>query len=301
MKIGTHDGPFQADDVLAVAILLAVDDDDYKIIRTRDPEMLRDCDVVVDVGGVYDHAARRYDHHQRGGAGARPNGIQYSSAGLVWLHYGNEYLGEVESTKRRERIWEEIDRAIVAPIDAIDNGQRLYNEPVFEDIHPYSMSAVIGSMNPTWMQQDPKQFLDRFVLAVSTTGYLLQAACGSVVGRLEAEDGVRSAIKLSENPHVIELPVFMPWQKVVINDAPNALFVIFPDASGYKLQAIPAGKAAFESRALLPATWAGLESTKLVAVTGVQDAVFCHRGRFIAGARSLEGIRALARLALQEL
>lgn len=28
--------------------------------------MLADCDVVIDVGGVYDPATARYDHHQRG-------------------------------------------------------------------------------------------------------------------------------------------------------------------------------------------------------------------------------------------
>jgi hypothetical protein len=39
---------------------------DYKIVRTRDPKLLEKCEIVVDVGGVFDHEARRYDHHQRG-------------------------------------------------------------------------------------------------------------------------------------------------------------------------------------------------------------------------------------------
>lgn len=38
---------------------------DAEIIRTRDPVKLEKCDVVVDVGGVYDHKQHRYDHHQR--------------------------------------------------------------------------------------------------------------------------------------------------------------------------------------------------------------------------------------------
>lgn len=33
--------------------------------RTRDPKVLGTCDVVVDVGGVYDAQNHRYDHHQR--------------------------------------------------------------------------------------------------------------------------------------------------------------------------------------------------------------------------------------------
>ncbi len=35
------------------------------IFRTRDQKILDTCDVVVDVGGVYDPERHRYDHHQR--------------------------------------------------------------------------------------------------------------------------------------------------------------------------------------------------------------------------------------------
>jgi uncharacterized UPF0160 family protein len=34
------------------------------LIRTRDASKLSECDIVVDVGGVYDPATHRYDHHQ---------------------------------------------------------------------------------------------------------------------------------------------------------------------------------------------------------------------------------------------
>lgn len=33
------------------------------IIRTRDPKLLEECDIVVDVGGKYD-PPRLLDHHQ---------------------------------------------------------------------------------------------------------------------------------------------------------------------------------------------------------------------------------------------
>ena len=33
--------------------------------RSRDPLELEKCDIVVDVGGVYDVAKNRFDHHQR--------------------------------------------------------------------------------------------------------------------------------------------------------------------------------------------------------------------------------------------
>jgi len=37
----------------------------YCAYRTRDANELAQCDVVVDVGGVYDPARHHYDHHQR--------------------------------------------------------------------------------------------------------------------------------------------------------------------------------------------------------------------------------------------
>ncbi len=38
---------------------------DFCVYRTRDEELLKACDIVVDVGGVYDPDAFRFDHHQK--------------------------------------------------------------------------------------------------------------------------------------------------------------------------------------------------------------------------------------------
>ena len=38
---------------------------DAEIVRTRDTAKLKECDIVVDVGAVFDHEKKRYDHHQR--------------------------------------------------------------------------------------------------------------------------------------------------------------------------------------------------------------------------------------------
>ena len=64
--IGTHNGTFHCDEALACYMLkLLPEYSDARITRTRDPELLKDCDLVVDVGGVYDPSTHRYDHHQR--------------------------------------------------------------------------------------------------------------------------------------------------------------------------------------------------------------------------------------------
>jgi uncharacterized UPF0160 family protein len=65
MKIGTHDGSFHCDEALACAMLKNYTKKfkNASIIRTRDPQKLAECDIVVDVGGKYD-PPRLLDHHQ---------------------------------------------------------------------------------------------------------------------------------------------------------------------------------------------------------------------------------------------
>lgn len=50
----------------------------------------------------------------------------------------------------------------------------------------------------------------------------------------------------------------------------------------------------------LPQEWPGNRDEELAKVTGAEDAVFCHTGRFIAVAKSLEGIKKMAQLAAEE-
>lgn len=57
-----------------------------ELIRTRDPTTLDTCDIVVDVGAVYDENLKRFDHHQRGFEEVFGHGFQtkLSSAGLIY-------------------------------------------------------------------------------------------------------------------------------------------------------------------------------------------------------------------------
>lgn len=53
--IGTHDGVFHCDEILACFMLQQLPQyQDAKIVRTRDMKKLEECDIVVDVGSVFD-------------------------------------------------------------------------------------------------------------------------------------------------------------------------------------------------------------------------------------------------------
>jgi hypothetical protein len=83
-----------------------------EVKRSRDPAILETCDIVVDVGGVYDARKQRFDHHQRGFSEVFGHGFEtkLSSAGLVYKsirsfvvvepislpsyrHFGREIIG----------------------------------------------------------------------------------------------------------------------------------------------------------------------------------------------------------------
>src|SRR5919108_5292128 len=117
MKVATHPGNFHADDVFAVAVVQLVHGE-LEIVRTRDPELQAAADVRVDVGGRYDPATGDFDHHQKGGAGERENGIRYASFGLVWREYGESLAGSADAAAA-------IDERLVAGVDANDIGQTL--------------------------------------------------------------------------------------------------------------------------------------------------------------------------------
>lgn len=64
--IGTHSGIFHCDEALACFLLRQLPEyAQAQVYRSRDIDLLhKKCDVIVDVGGVFDHKRKLYDHHQ---------------------------------------------------------------------------------------------------------------------------------------------------------------------------------------------------------------------------------------------
>lgn len=63
--IGTHSGTFHCDEILACYLLSKHPDfAGHTVLRTRDQSLLDKCDIVVDVGSIFDPSKKRFDHHQ---------------------------------------------------------------------------------------------------------------------------------------------------------------------------------------------------------------------------------------------
>jgi uncharacterized UPF0160 family protein len=291
MQVATHPGNFHADDVFAVAVLGLVHGP-LEIVRTRDEAAQAAADLRVDVGGRADPATGDYDHHQKGGAGERANGVRYASFGLAWREHGAALAGDPEAAAA-------IDARLVQGVDANDTGQTIMTSLV-EGVWPMSVSGVIAALNPAWDEDlTPTQEDARFAEAVAVATGILERELAGAAAFARAQQLVRDAIGRAPDPRVIELDRNMPWREPVVSGAPEALYVMYPKSDGWGLQAVPRALGGFANRKDLPEDWAGRAGAELAEVTGVPDALFCHPARFYASAGSREGITALVAHALE--
>jgi uncharacterized UPF0160 family protein len=311
MLIVTHGGKFHADDAWAVAVILVLHPD-ADLVRTRDPAIIERGDVVIDVGGVWDPAAGRFDHHQKGFSGARQSGVPYASAGLVWREHGARcvaalalrHTGQQLAEDTAQQIAWAIDADIVQYLDLSDVGAAK-NAP-----GGYGLSAVVSGYNPNWLDEERLGYgeaadafrLEQFRRATAFLTDVMANAVKYRIGAMLALEQVRRAETLEDGRLLYLKNGALPWTSVVRKEMPKVLFVISHNISEqrYMLHTVPATADTFEARANLPASWAGLRDAELAAVTGVLDAGFCHNGRFIAAAKSYEGIYAMALQALKE-
>ena len=287
--IVTHDGHFHPDDVCAVAVLDLVLNGRYRLKRTRDTSIISRADYVVDVGGVYDPALHRFDHHQKGGAGARPESVPYASFGLVWREYGVRLCGD-------EEIAQEIDRKLVASIDALDNGVEVV-KVLDQRVLPYYFADFLFDLNPGWKER--VSFDSQFRKAVEYASLVLRREIRRSILNREGRRAVEAAYQSSLDKRIIVIDDDYPWRKVLMRH-PEPLFIVKPRVNGsWDAKTVPVAEQGFESRASFPKSWRGLTEQDLSQISGVPDAMFCHNGGFIAIAQSKEGALALAKKALE--
>ncbi|MFC1802063.1 MYG1 family protein [Patescibacteria group bacterium] len=297
IRIVTHSNKFHADEVCSVSTLKILlekkePDAEIEIIRTHDPEIIKTGDFVVDVGGEYSPEKKIFDHHQKGGAGERENKIPYSSFGLVWKEYGLELAGSQEA-------FELIDKRMVQPIDAMDNGVSVCKN-IYKDISPYLFFNAIIVFRPTWKEEDlseDEQFNKIVPFAVELIKREIKTAKDEIEGRNLTEE----IYQKSEDKRLIIIDQNYPWE-FVMSQYPEPLFVVTPtkDASRWKVNAVRDNPfSSFENRKDLPKGWGGKRDEDLQEVTGVSDAIFCHNNLFLVVAKSKEGAIKLAKIALE--
>ena len=296
----THSGGFHADELMSSVVLTKLFPE-AKIVRSRDPHWITAgaYRIVYDVGGAYDTATRIFDHHQRG-APLREDGQPYSSFGLVWKHFGAEYLAAsgVPDSDVAD-IHASFDASFVLPVDLVDNGK--LSPATAGTLAGLTLPALLETLKPVFDEVDPEAETRAFHTALGIARSFVEARISKSAAKRRAEAVVERAIVATGTGRVLELPMGMPFRPAIVKaGADHLLFVVHPRGEDWCLTGIRRADEGFEQRADLPAAWAGLTGEALEAVSGVPGASFCHNARFIAAAKTREAALALAGLAVAE-
>jgi len=276
----THSGSFDPDDVLAVAtVRIYLGAENVKVVRSRDPEVIATGDWVLDVGGEYDVSRNRFDHHQNG-VPHRDNGIPYSAFGLVWREYGEDVCGSVA-------VAAEIEERLVLAIDAGDNHLTICDAHNPE-VPPFEFFDVIDSFKPIWGSEET--FDTEFPKAVDFAQVLLERLIAQVSGRRGLQQKIQMTYERSDDKTVIvfEEPIarhaLVEFHGVRVVVSP----VHSPEVEGWMAATVPASARGFHNQTTFPEAWAGLVDDELIAVSGIDGAIFCHKERFVFVAKTKE-------------
>ena len=288
MRVVVHNGRCHADDVFAVATLQLRFGEGIEVVRTRDEATISGAEIVADVGHTYDPAARRFDHHQPGGAGVRENGVPYASFGLVWKAFGEEVCGSAAAAER-------VDRSLVQPIDAADNGFPIADSRPGMPLE-FDFGEIVKAFLPTWLEDEAGQDAAFFEI-VPFARRLLARVIEHAKARVKGNELAAAAYAASPDPRLLVLEG--PYSSGEVTEAhPEILFVVSPDVFADRWNLKTVQDAQYKNRLPLPEAWAGLRDADLEAATGVPGATFCHRGRWFCAAQTREAALTLATLAL---
>lgn len=263
-SVGTHSGPFHADEVVACALLIFFDlVDRERIVRTREPEELKTCTYVCDVGGVYAPQEGLFDHHQADYQG------KMSSAGMVWRYLRER--GVVD-----EETYAFLNHALVLGVDAHDIGL----SPQIDGVCTFS-HIISNFLPPQYDASSEAQDLGFYGALEFTLGHLERFFMRYEWIKMGREV-VRKAMEEGKEYLLLETPV--PWLEnffALGGEGHPALFLVMPAGEHWKLRALPPSlEERMAVRYPLPEEWAGLLDVELKKRTGIPGAVFCHKGRF---------------------
>ncbi|VDM34403.1 unnamed protein product [Hydatigera taeniaeformis] len=338
MKLGTHNGVFHCDELLALAMLRQLPEyHNAQLIRSRDPDVLRDCDVVFDVGAEYDPDRHRYDHHQSSFNKTiqdfYPNlkpAVKLSSAGLIYAHFGTRVISSILELKSTDS---EVVKAIypflycsfVSEVDALDNGVSMAPVPLTYSINT-GLSSRVDRLNPPWNKVDEdemKCFDQAYKLVeselVSTVRDLAETWYPA---RTIVKDAMLSRYSVHPSGAILYLSQGCPWkshffelEKEMLGVADcdvdrvtdfkgRPVFVIVQRKGAGEIQfsliCIPwQPNLPFSNRVPLVSAWGGKRDEELSQLVGLPGCVFVHATLFLGIHKTFDGALQMAVMSLK--
>lgn len=316
LVVVTHGSNFHADDVCSTAILktffaYTYPDIKLNITRTLDQKKIDVADIVYDIGKIYNPKKFRFDHHQKGGAGQRENGVQYAAIGLIWKEFGVRICSEHtfrttgKKAKKAHAVAQAgiVEKRFISHIDAMDNGQMTYTE-TFKDVAPitldsyFEMCKVGISSQGKDISETNKMYDKAFFKLVSMVQDWLQHILTYAVYK-EQDD--RLAIGVYEKAKDKRIIVSDRFYYFNFGKLPEPLVTVYPDPRGmWSAKNVRKDEGSYEARFYFPQSWAGLTGKDLEGVCGVEGAEFCHNARFLISGKTKEIVLKMVKKAFEE-
>ena len=292
----THNGLFHADESFGVAFLsLLLGSEMVRVVRTRNPQEIKDAYVALDVGGVYDNENLRYDHHQREFTEVHEGtSVKLAACGLIWKHFGtcliSKYHPELD-LEQVKSLWQSVDETICRPVDMQDNGQNTFKVEGAE-AQALTISMMVSSFN----QQDiysPAQdeaFLRVVEILKEYVLNFLRAGPNKLQLLKEAEEAVKAQL----GERVLVLDKFLPYREAVLkaNAEEGGMFdlVTYPAKGQWNIQTVPVDDTPenfYSQRVSLPERLWGLTGPDASKESlGGSALVFCHKTGFLAAVKA---------------
>lgn len=334
-KVITHSGHFHADEVLACFLVRYItgfssqnsnqSESGYWIIRSRNKEIFREADLILDVGGIYDPLQMKYDHHMDYFKETLDDShkIKLSAAGLIYKHHGMDIVSNIlkewglfnsNNQKNLAEIYKLLYESFIAYVDGNDNGVNQYEDCKCKMNYKNNTSFHnrIDRLNPSWGVQKLDQ-TEQFKKAIQVAGEEFFDQLSFIVNSyIPAYSRVHNAfinrLNINKSGRIMLLEGNgCPWKEHLYrieekyNLSGQVQFVLIETShEGYRVCTVPESPGSFKFRKGLVKSWRGVTDDKLPQLSGIEDIIFVHPSGFIGGAKSYNSALKMAIKSVEE-
>lgn len=296
----THNGVFHADEVVACGILAnLMGIDPEKIERDRNANL--EGKTVVDMGGEFNPAQGRFDHHQREfyQFWRTDDGVhlcKMASAGVIWEIAGRAFIRAqgVTDSETVAKIHDSL-REFMFAVDAIDVGAATLVMGKGTVSFQETFSSLISGFN-AFNAFAPEQHAN-FVKAVNFATEVLKSKVKFYEAKIQYDNAIRDSV-LTAKGDILEVTAG-PWVSFICEnweETEHFKVAVYQSGPDFRVQALPQSKEDRQSmRVPAPKNWRGLRGEDLVKASGVNGATFVHAAGFIGGAASYEAALEMAK------
>ena len=183
-------------------------------------------------------------------------------------------------------VFDSFVESVLMPVEVQDNGQNIKDLEI--QLSP-NLFSWISSFNCGWNEGGTAVSSYKFFETVDLAAKILDRQLDRLEGLREAETLVKEAIsELPDQEEVLVFDRFLPWQETVVNynlENPNSKIkvVVFEatDGNQWNCQCVPVALGSFDTVVKTPEKWGGKTGPEISFLSGIEGAVFCHRGLWL--------------------